>query len=141
MTKTHHTTDHIKDIALFSACTSQELKLIAGTTTELRYSAGDVLAQEGRYGHEFMVIVDGRARVEIAGHQIAVLDAGDFFGELALLDGGTRTATVTADSDLVVEVIAQREFDGLLLAAPHLARSILIGVARRLRAADLLLTV
>ena len=56
-----------------------------------------------------------------------------------MLDGGLRTATVVAETDLVVEVIAQREFAALLEDAPHLAKKLLIGLARRLRAADVLL--
>jgi SulP family sulfate permease len=57
-----------------------------------------------------------------------------------LLDGGPRTATVIADTDLVAEVIGQREFTGLIEDSPQLAKKLLVGLARRLRAADVRLT-
>ena len=132
-------TDQLKSVALFSACTRDELELIARTTTQLQFPAGTTLAQQGENGHEFIVVVEGTARVEIGGRTVATIGAGDFFGEVALLDGGPRTATVVAETDLVVEVIAQREFAGLIEDAPHLAKKLLIGLARRLRAADVLL--
>lgn len=132
-------TDQLKSVALFSACTRDELELIARATTQLQFPAGTTLAQQGENGHEFIVVVEGTARVEIGGRTVATIGAGDFFGEVALLDGGPRTATVVAETDLVVEVIAQREFAGLLEDAPHLAKKLLIGLARRLRAADVLL--
>ena len=127
---------HLKRVALFSACTDKELALITSTTTELRFTAGQVLAREGERGHEFMVIVDGKARVDIGGHEIAMLAPGEFFGEIALLDGGPRTATVTAETDVVAEVIGEREFRSVVMSAPHLARNLLVGLARRLRDAD-----
>lgn len=130
-------TEHLKSVALFSACTRKELELIAGATTELRFPAGETLARQGQNGHEFMVIVEGTARVEISGQTVATLGQGDFFGEIALLDGGPRTATVVAETDLVAEVIGQREFAGLVEDSPQLAKQLLVGLARRLRAADL----
>jgi CRP-like cAMP-binding protein len=83
-----------------------------------------------------MVMVDGTARVEIGGQTIATIGPGEFFGEIALLDGGPRTATVIAETDTVAEVIGQREFSGLVEDSPHLAKKLLVGLARRLRAAD-----
>ena len=131
---------YLRDVALFSACSDKELEAIAAAATEVRIAAGTVMAREGRAGHEFIAIVDGRARVEIGGAVVAELGAGDFFGEVALLDGGPRTATVVAETDLVAEVIGQREFGVVLDDAPHLAKPLLVGLARRLRAADLGLT-
>jgi CRP-like cAMP-binding protein len=128
--------EHLKLIALFSACTRKELELINGATTELRFAAGEKLARQGENGHEFMVIVEGTARVEIGGQVVATVGPGEFFGEIALLDGGPRTATVVAETDVVAQVIGQREFAGLLEDSPHLAKKLLVGLARRLRAAD-----
>lgn len=128
---------HLTGVALFSACTSEELELIASTITEIRFPAGEVLAREGATGHEFLVIVEGTARVDIDGRTVATIGAGEFFGEIALLDGGPRTATIVAETDLVAEVIGQREFTTLIEGSPHLARNLLVGLARRLRAADL----
>jgi CRP-like cAMP-binding protein len=111
--------------------------MIARATTTIHCAAGDVLAKEGTYGHEFMVIVAGRAQVVAQGRGLAELGPGEFFGEIALLDGGPRTASVIAVTDLVVEVITQRDFNGLVARAPSLDRKLLAGLARRLREADL----
>ncbi len=128
--------EQLKGVALFSACTTKELELIAGATTQLRFPAGQVLAREGDNGHEFIVIVQGTARVDIGDRQVATIGAGDFFGEVALLDGGPRTASIVAETELVAEVIGQREFSALVESSPHLAKKLLVGLARRLRAAD-----
>ncbi len=82
-------------------------------------------------------VARGSAVVTINGETIAVLGAGDFFGEIALLDGGRRTATVTAETDLVVEVISQADFYSLLTNAPSVTRRILAHLGGRLRATDL----
>ena len=128
--------EHLKSVELFSACTRKELELIRGATTELRFRAGEELARQGENGHEFMVVVQGTARVEINDQLIATLGPGEFFGEIALLDGGPRTATVVTETDVVAEVIGQREFARLVEDSPHLAKKLLVGLARRLRAAD-----
>jgi CRP-like cAMP-binding protein len=126
----------LRNVDLFSACTDKELEIISRATTRLQFEAGTVMAREGHQGHEFLAIVDGQARVEIRGQTIATLGAGDFFGEIALLDGGPRTATVVAETDVVAEVISRREFEAVVERAPHMARRLLVGLARRLRAAD-----
>lgn len=136
----NETIERLRQITLFSACTNDELALIAARMTEHRASAGDVLATEGKIGRELFVITAGKAEVTIGGKQVAVLGPGEFFGEIALLDNGLRTATVVAQTDLVVEVSSQWEFAELITGAPALARKLLIGLARRLRAADLQLT-
>lgn len=137
MGRNRSATEQLKRVALFSACTRDELELIDSATTELRFPAGKTLARQGETGHEFVVIVEGRARVEIGDQTVATIEAGDFFGEIALLDGGPRTATVTAETDVVAEVIGQREFAALIERTPHLAHKLLVGLARRLRAADI----
>jgi len=130
--------ESLRRVSLFSRCTDKELELIMGATTQLRFDAGTVLATEGTPGgHEFMVITEGKARVETAGITLASLAPGDFFGEISLLDAGPRTATVTAETDLTAEVIGQREFSALIERAPHLAKNLLVGLAHRLRVADI----
>ena len=138
--KRNHGTEQLKQVPFFSSCTKAELEMILGATTRLTFTAGEILAKEGSQGHEFMVINEGRVRVEAGGRVLSELGPGDFFGEIALLDGGPRTATVTAETDVVAEVIAQGDFDGLVARSPGLDRKLLIGLARRLREADVRLT-
>lgn len=132
----HHnpTLERLAAIPLFAACTSSELKLIATKMMELDIKAGEVLIREGGIGREFLVIETGTAMVVVGDQAIARLGPGDFAGEIALLDHRPRTATVVADSDLVIRVCSAIEFAELVTGAPNLARSLLAGLATRLRA-------
>jgi CRP/FNR family transcriptional regulator, cyclic AMP receptor protein len=136
----HHKSDvneAMTKVPLFMECTPEELAQIARAFTSVEVSAGRVLARQGTRGYELLVITEGSATVDIDGEVVATLGPGDFIGEIALLDGGPRTATVTAASDSVIEAMHAREFTELLLHAPHLMLNILKGVAKRLRATDL----
>jgi CRP-like cAMP-binding protein len=119
-------------IPIFSECSNRELKAISKLVTPVEVKAGKVLVQEGEPGREFMIIVEGTASVLRDGQKIATLGPGDFFGELAVLAGVPRTATVTSDSDMVVEALNRREFSSLLDESPALAKQILLGAVKRL---------
>jgi len=128
--------DHLAQIRLFSSCNSKELAKIARASDELSLPEGKILMTQGETGREAFVIVDGRARVEVGDVEVAELGPGDHVGELALLDGGTRTATVTATTDMTVLVISQRAFFGLIDEVPGLARKILASLAGMVRELD-----
>lgn len=128
--------DAIANVVLFSGCDQKEISQIASLTTEIDIPEGKVLAREGEPGREFYVILDGKADVEIGGKQVATLGAGDFFGEMALLDQGPRVATVTAASDMEVAVLDPREFVSLIEKHPGVARKVLKTMASRLRQAE-----
>ena len=121
---------------MFGACSKKDLQLIGRASDEIQIPSGRVVVEEGTPGHEFFLILDGAATVTRKGKQIATLGPGQYFGELALLDRGPRSATVTADSDLAVIVIGQREFAAVLDEVPGLARKLLQAMASRLRDAD-----
>jgi CRP-like cAMP-binding protein len=129
--------DHLKAIPLFMACSNDELARIASASSVLSYPAGTVLAKEGDLGCEFMVIADGTAEVSVRGKVRTELGPDDYFGEVALIDGGTRTATVTAKTALVAHVLEARDFGVFVQDSPSLARKLLVGVAKRLRDAEL----
>jgi CRP-like cAMP-binding protein len=126
----------LRTIPLFASCTPAELDVIAQNVTEHRFTAGDVLMQEGDRGREFFVIVEGTVTVHLDDRSLSRIGPGGFVGEMALLDRHPRSATVIAETDLVVLVSGPREFSACLEAAPHLTRRLLSGVADRLRAAD-----
>src|ERR1700676_1326557 len=86
----------LRGIGLFSSCHWSELSRIGSLSTMVEVPQGTVLVQEGRPGREFFVVVDGAATASRRGVWLADFHAGSFFGELALLDGGVRTATVVA---------------------------------------------
>jgi CRP/FNR family cyclic AMP-dependent transcriptional regulator len=128
--------DLIREVELFAGCSAVELGRIAALTTEVLAPAGQVLAKRGQQGLEFFIIVEGRATATRKGVHLATLGPGSFFGELALLDGGRRTATVVADTDMRLLVLSRREFDGLLQVAPLVATKMLKELGVRLRKAD-----
>jgi len=119
-------------IELFSELTNRELKKVASFMTQINVKAGRDLTVQGKPGREFMIIAEGTATVRRDGRVIATLGSGDFFGELAVIAGVPRTATVTASTDMVIEALNRREFSSLLDGSPKLAKKILVGAVKRL---------
>jgi len=128
--------DQIAGIPLFSACSKRDLQRLARAADELPVHAGTQLTVEGTIGREAFVIVTGTAAVIKDGVEVARLGPGDHFGELALLDGGLRTATVTAVDDMEVLVLSKPAFNGVLDEIPTLAHKLLVSLAHRLRAVE-----
>jgi CRP-like cAMP-binding protein len=127
--------DTLATVPLFSACSKKELQMVAKAADHVTMAPGQVVVTEGAAGTEFFVILDGRARVERHGKEVASLAAGSFFGDLALLDRAPRNASVVADSELELAKIGQRAFDALL-DHPGFSKKLLAGLARRLREQD-----
>ena len=123
-------------VPLFSDCSKRELQLISRAAKEVHRKAGTVLAKEGDAGVGLFLILDGTAEVTIGGRRRTTLGPGDFFGEVALLDGGPRTATVTATSDMSLLVLSEWVFRGLLHQHPSIAMKTLSTLAGRLRLAS-----
>jgi CRP-like cAMP-binding protein len=126
----------LSTVGLFERCTQRELAKIASFTFEMEREAGTVLIQEGDWGEEFFIIVDGEAAVTVGGAERPAMGPGSFFGELALLDGGPRTATVTLTTRTSLLVLTRREFYDLLEATPRVALKMLPVLGERLRRAE-----
>lgn len=126
-------TESLKRLKIFAACSDKDLEAVARLSTTLDISNGKVLATEGVPGQEFVVIRAGTVKVTRGGAELAELGPGDYFGEISLMDGGPRTATVTAITPVTIEVVERRDFDTLLETVPGLAQRIMIGLAQRLR--------
>jgi CRP-like cAMP-binding protein len=125
--------EHLQQVPLFAACSRKDLQTVAKRAEDVYVTAGKALVSEGETGHEFFVIIDGRARVTRKGRTVATIGPGDAFGELALLDKAPRNASVVADTDMELVVLGQREFAGLIDDVPGFARKLLAGMAKRLR--------
>ena len=123
-------------VPLFSACSDKELAQLDRLVERYDAKDGEVVVREGEPGHELYVLVDCTALVTRDGVPVAGLEPGQYFGELAVLDGGPRDATVTMSSAGRVLVVQQRELFALLDRAPVVARRLLVGLARRLHEAD-----
>ena len=128
--------DHLADTWLFSTLSRKELSRLARSCDEVEIEAGRVLTKEGDYGREFFLIRDGQASVKRRGRKIATLKGGQYFGELSLLSRLPRNATITADTDMDLLVMGQREFSAALEDVPSIAHKMLEAMAKRLSESD-----
>jgi CRP/FNR family transcriptional regulator, cyclic AMP receptor protein len=125
----------LHNVPIFSDCSPKDLSAVARGLKEVNHKAGTVIAREGDPGVGLFVIVDGEAKVTIGGKLKTKLGPGEFFGEIALLDGGPRTATVTAETDMKLLGLTEWVFRGLLQGHPAIAVKTLQAMAGRLRSA------
>ena len=128
--------DFLKKVPLFSNLSQRHLKEIAKHADQVQVEKGRVLVQQGKTGWEFIFIVEGKASVEKNGKVIRQLSGGDFFGEISLIDGEPRTATVIAETDMTLLIVHKTSFDHLLDDIPGLQRKVLISVCKYLRRAE-----
>ncbi len=129
-------TDLLKTIPLFSSCSRAELNRIAAIVKEVEFPAGRTICKEGQSGVGLHVIVEGETKVQIGGRTRRRLGSGAFFGEIALLDGGPRSATVIAETPVRTLSIPSWSFKSTLKSQPGLALKMLEETCRRLRTAD-----
>ncbi len=127
---------HFAQVPMFVPCTRGELRTLAKLASETAVAAGTVLTEEGKPGQEFVIVLSGDATARRNGRKVATFTAGDYFGEIALLDLGPRTATITADTDMQLAVVGPAAFGQMLEDVPTLAHKIMRGLARRIREMD-----
>ncbi|HSH33547.1 MAG TPA: cyclic nucleotide-binding domain-containing protein [Actinomycetota bacterium] len=132
---TKRVVEELSKVPLFSDCSNRDLQTIGRVVKDIDHRAGTVIAREGEPGVGLFVIVDGEAEVTIGGKKKATLGPGEFFGEIALLDGGPRTATVTAITDVKLLGLTEWVFRGLMQEHPSIAIKTLQQMAGRLRSA------
>jgi CRP/FNR family cyclic AMP-dependent transcriptional regulator len=131
-----HKLDALETVGLFRGCTKRELRSIASLCTLLSVPSGFVLTTQGGPGGECFVIADGQASVAIDGQTVAQVGPGESVGEMSLLDGGRRSATVTATTPMDLYVLSAGEFTAMLQQSPAIDRKIMTSMARRLRQAE-----
>lgn len=125
--------ERLATVPILQECTARQLREVARIAEVMEAPAGTVLTRLGEPGEDFFMIVDGAARVDVPGGLQRQLRPGEFFGEMSLIDGRPRSATVTAETDIRLLVIKQRHFATLLREAPALTLKILTTLARRVR--------
>ena len=121
---------------LLASLPKHHLRLLAEVTRVDKHEPGTTIVAEGSPGTAFFVILEGQAKVQVGKKAVARLGAGDFFGEISLLDGGRRTASVVAETPMLCLKLGGVHFLRLLNDEPALALKLLRGVAGRLRAAE-----
>jgi CRP-like cAMP-binding protein len=125
--------DLIKRVPLFKNLDEKQLQSLASEFRERRFSTGDELTEQGQGAAGFFVLESGTAQVTVDGQDRRTLGAGDYYGEIALIDGGLRTATITATSDGVAHGLTPWQFRPLVEANAAIAWPLLEAMARRTR--------
>ena len=120
-------------VELFRHCRKTDLSRIAALVDEVEAPEGKTLTREGEPGWEAFVVAEGQATARRSGRKVAPIGSGSIIGEMSLLDGGPRTATVTADTDMHLLVLTSRSLSQLLEEVPSVGRRILSGMAERMR--------
>jgi CRP-like cAMP-binding protein len=126
----------LSGVPMFSLLSKRELTRLGSLLTEIDVPAKEVLCRQGEPGRECFVIGEGSAKATIGRRTIATLGPGSVFGEMSLLDGGPRTATVTAQTPMRLYVLDPASFQTMLNRFPSVTRKILRVMAERLRAAE-----
>jgi CRP-like cAMP-binding protein len=126
----------LRRVPLFAALEPDDLRELAGIVDESDVPAGTALTHEGRHEGYFFVIVSGTVRIERHGNTVNTLRDGDFLGEIALLDGGPRTATAITVTSSTLLTMTHRRFRQLLDVSPPIRTAVLGELSRRLRSLD-----
>lgn len=139
MTESQHAefADVIAGVPLFAGLTRRQLNSVARLCFAAEYAAGDTIVREGERDAKHMVVLTaGTAKVIQKGREIAVVGSGEVIGELALLDGMPRSASVVADTDVAAIVLYGTAFRKLLDDIPAIGHHLLVALSRRLRERD-----
>jgi CRP-like cAMP-binding protein len=134
--KIDHRVEVLEALPLFAGCSRKQLEHLARSADEIDVASGETLVAEGTEGHHAYVLVEGLAHASIGGRRLGTIMPGSVFGEMAILDPGARSATVTTALPSRLLALDARRFRGLLAESPGVAARVMSGMARRLRAAD-----
>jgi CRP-like cAMP-binding protein len=131
--QTNTKADLLGHVPLFAGCKRSALEEISQLADEVDVPDGYTLIREGTFGEQFFLIVDGRVRIERGGKSIRTLGAGDFLGEIALIDKGRTTATAVTEGPARLFVLGHREFNTLLDRSPTIRTEVMTSLANRVR--------
>ena len=126
----------VEKVPLFADLDKRELQGLASSMKERTFEAGNTIAAEGQTGVGFFIIDEGEAAISVKGEELKTLGHGDYFGEVALIDDGERTATITAKTALKCYGITSWEFRPLVEQNADLAWKMLQMMAKMLRASE-----
>jgi CRP-like cAMP-binding protein len=127
----------LQRVPLFADLSSAEVRQIALLFKERHFAAGETVVKEGADGAAFFLIESGEASVSVAGNPRQSLSPGDYFGEIALIDEGVRSATITAVTDIVCYGLTFWEFRPLVVENGAIGWKLLHSLAKKLRSAEL----
>jgi CRP/FNR family cyclic AMP-dependent transcriptional regulator len=127
------TADLLRRVPLFTGMTDAAIESVGGLAHEVEFGEGDELVRQGDEGDTFLVIIDGRARVIQDGDTLRDLGPGDYLGEIALIDGGPRTATVTAIEPIRALIVERSDFRRLIDDFSAVRFHVLTALTQRIR--------
>jgi CRP/FNR family transcriptional regulator/CRP/FNR family cyclic AMP-dependent transcriptional regulator len=122
----------LRALPLFSHLSTRHLRQVAKLAKFVEFAPGDFIVNVGEPGDAFYLIVSGKAKV-VGKPRARALGSGDFFGEMALIDGEPRSATITATTELHAMMLARRPFLKVLEQGPRLALTLMAELAARIR--------
>lgn len=125
--------DLLEGVPLFAGLEDRDRERLSGRFQERRFREGATIVEEGSEGTAFYVLAEGSATVSLGGEMVSSLGPGDYFGEMAVVDAGVRSASVTAATDVVTYFLTPWEFRPFVEEHPEVAWKLLQVLARRLR--------
>jgi CRP/FNR family cyclic AMP-dependent transcriptional regulator len=125
--------DTLKGVPIFSHCSEKELGFIASKIDEVGVEAGQTIIEEGHLNHAFNIILSGEAEVRVDGKTVKKLGAGDFFGEISMMDRGLAIATVVATAPSRLGVMSHGQFRDAIRADDDLYNTVMTAIGQRLR--------
>lgn len=128
--------DALARVRLFQGLSPKDLGRVADMAKELTFQAGEAITEEGESGGRFYVLVEGDADVVIGKDVVKTVRAGDYFGEISLIDGSPRTATIVARSPVRTLSLSSWNFRPMLKEHPSIGEAVLLEMCRRLREAE-----
>ena len=126
----------LEAVPLFEGLTQKQLRKVADLADVARFMAGATLVKQGVVGDSFYVVLTGQAKVIANDRTVNRLLPGDHFGEISLLDGGPRSASVAAETEMTLVIITQKDFLAMLSKDPEITVCLLEGMARTVRRLD-----
>jgi CRP-like cAMP-binding protein len=128
--------DALRKVDLFASIDDRALGKLAARTRRINHAAGKVVTSEAQDAVGFHLILEGTAEVLVNGAVVGSLRPGDYFGEISLIDGGPRSATIRATEQLTTLALPSWDFAPLLDEEPRLTKSLLLAMCKRVRAAE-----
>jgi CRP/FNR family transcriptional regulator, cyclic AMP receptor protein len=128
--------EHFRGVPLFSGVSEKGLRALVAAADEITEPPGKAIVREGEHSRELYVVTAGSVKVTRKGRRVNTLGPGDFFGEIALLSGGPRTATVTAETEVSLMILAPSQFTVVLDREPRIMHAVLHALGERLRPLD-----
>ena len=128
--------DKLAAVSIFSGLSRRQLSKLAGKAKQTQHQPGHTIAAEGEGALSFHLVLSGEAEVTVHGKPVRQLKAGDYFGEISMIDGKKRSATVTATSQLSTLAVPHFAFQQLVEEEPECALGLLKLLCARLREAE-----